>query len=87
MKFYPYKRKGEQIFFLAVLKGGGGTKSCEVVLTWELEILAIVIGGGGRKKFRPFKVRLWLLGVVSQYHGKIYSFHFFPKILIMMMNH
>ena len=43
MKFYPYKRKGEQGFFLAVLKGGGGTKSCEVVLTWELEILAIVM--------------------------------------------
>ena len=86
MKFYPYKRKGEQVFFLAVLKGGG-TKSCEVVLTWELEILAIVIGGGGLKKFPPFKVRLWLLGVVSQYHGKIYSFHFSPDILIMMMNH
>ena len=24
MKFYPYKRKGEQTFFLAVLKGRGG---------------------------------------------------------------
>ena len=23
---YPYKRKGERIFFLAVLKGGGGHK-------------------------------------------------------------
>ena len=38
VKFYPYKRKG------------GGTKSCEVVLTWELEILAIVIKGGGAQK-------------------------------------
>ena len=28
-------------------EGRVGTKSCEVVLTWELEILAIVIGGGG----------------------------------------
>ena len=37
VKFYPYERKGERIFFLAVLKGGG-TKSCEVVLTWEFEI-------------------------------------------------
>ena len=26
---------------------GGGTKSFEVVLTLELEVLAIVIGGGG----------------------------------------
>ena len=59
-------------------EGGGGYKlhkSCEVVLTWELETLAIVIvgGGGGRKKFPPFKVRLWWLGLVSQYPCKIYS--------------
>ena len=26
MKFYPYKRKGERISFLAVLKGGGGAQ-------------------------------------------------------------
>ena len=26
VKFYPYKRKGERIFFLAVLKGGEGHK-------------------------------------------------------------
>ena len=50
--------------------GGGGYKlhkSCEVVLTWELEILAIVIvgGGGGRKRFPPFKVRPRWLGLVS----------------------
>ena len=77
------QKKGGADFFFSRAEGGGGTKSCEVVLTWELEILAIVIGGGGRKKFPPFKVRLWLLGVVSQYHGKIYSFHF--SILIMMM--
>ena len=47
MKFYPCKRKGERIFSVAVLKGGG-TKSYEVVLTWELEILAIVIRGGAK---------------------------------------
>ena len=41
----PLQKKGG-----AVLKGGGGTTSCEVVLTWELEILAIVIGGGGAQK-------------------------------------
>ena len=84
VKFYPYKRKGEQIFSRA--EGGGGTKSCEVVLTWEFEILSLVIRGW-RKKFPPFKVRLWLLGVVSRYHGKIYSFHFSTDILIMIMNH
>ena len=57
VKFYPYKRKGEQIFFLAVLKGGGGgTKSCEVVLTWEFEILSLVIRGGGAKSFHPLRL-------------------------------
>ena len=70
---------------------GGGYKlhkSCEVVLTWELEILAIVIlGGGGRKKFPTLKVRLRWLGVVSQYPGKIYSFLFSTDILIMIINH
>ena len=34
--------------------GGGGTSSFEVVLTQELEVLAILIGGG-RKKCPPFK--------------------------------
>ena len=29
--------------------GLGGTTSFEVVLTWELEVLAIVIGGGAQK--------------------------------------
>ena len=51
MKFYPYKKWGgggraERV--LAMLKGGD-TKSFAVVLTWELEILAILIGG--LKKF------------------------------------
>ena len=35
-----------------MLKGGGGTTRFEDVLTWELEVLAIVMGG--RKKFPPF---------------------------------
>ena len=40
-----------------MLKGGGevGTTSFGVVLTWELEVLAIVRGGGGRKMFSAFK--------------------------------
>ena len=51
VKFYPYKRRGEQKKVLAVLKGGGGTTRFEEVLTWELEVLALVIGGGGAKSF------------------------------------
>ena len=39
----------------AMLKGG--TQSFEVVLTWELEVLAIVIGGGGAKSSDPLKGR------------------------------
>ena len=35
-----------------MLKSGGGrTKNFEVVLTQELEVLAIVMGGGGAKSF------------------------------------
>ena len=64
-----------------MLKGGGGTTSYEVVLTWELEVLAIVMGGG-RKKLPPFKVRLRLLGAGLQHPGKIYSFLFSINILI-----
>ena len=48
MKFYPYK------------KWGGGIKSVshaegcfEVVLTWELGVLPILMGGC--KKFQPFR--------------------------------
>ena len=52
MKFYPCKKGGDRIFF----------SRAEVVLIWELEILAIVMGGvqkdstlqnGRRKKFYP----------------------------------
>ena len=74
----------------SLITGRGGYKlhkSCEAVLTWELEILAIVIVVGGRKKFPPFKVRLRWLGLVSQYPGKIYSFLFSTDILIMIINH
>ena len=48
VKFYPYKKSGaEQV--LAILKGGGGPHNFEVVLTWELKILAIVMGWGHRQ--------------------------------------
>ena len=50
MKFYPY-----------LMGGGGGqcrrgyTQSFGMILTGELEFLAILNGGGGRKTFPPFK--------------------------------
>ena len=53
---------------------GGATKSFEVVLTWDLEVLAIVMGGGGRKAFPPFKVRLRWLGAFLEYPGNIIVF-------------
>ena len=45
----------------SLITGRGGYKlhkSCEVVLLWELEILAIVIvgGGGGAKSFHPLRL-------------------------------
>ena len=44
-------QKGGAEKVLAMLKGG--TTSFEVVLTWELEVLAIVMGG--TKSFHPLK--------------------------------
>ena len=40
-----------------MLKGEGDTNSFWVVLTWDLEVLAILTGGEGvgRKTFPPFK--------------------------------
>ena len=45
------ERRAEKV--LAMLKWGRGTTSFEVVLTWELEVLAIVMGGGGAKGLGP----------------------------------
>ena len=45
VRFYPLQKEN----VLAVLKGGGGTKGFEVVLISEIELLAIVMGGGGQK--------------------------------------
>ena len=51
MKFYPYKKSGAK-----KVKGGGGAIRFEVVLTPELEVLAILHGGrGSAKSSRPFK--------------------------------
>ena len=51
VKFYPYKKWGRNSFSHA--EGSG--KILEVVLTWELDVLAIPIesGGGGCKTFPP----------------------------------
>ena len=55
MKFYAYKkREAEKV--VAMLRGGGGGRgrtSFEVVLTLELEVLAILMTGC--KTFPPFK--------------------------------
>ena len=78
----PLQKRGEVEKSCSHAEGGwGGTTSFEVVLIWEL--LAIVMGGGGRKKCPPFKVRLRWLGAVLQYPVEIYSFLFSINILIM----
>ena len=51
MKFYPYEKGAGQ----KKAKMKGGTTSFEVVLTWELDVLDILMGGGGRKMFPSFK--------------------------------
>ena len=45
----PRQKKGGADFFFSRAEGRGGTKSCEVVLTWEFEILSLVIRGGAQK--------------------------------------
>ena len=42
MKFYPYKKRGEGTTSLSHVEGWGGTNSFELVLTPELEVLAIL---------------------------------------------
>ena len=49
MKFYPYKNGGPKKFSHAE----GGHQKKEVVLTQELEVLAMVMWGGG-KRFPPY---------------------------------
>ena len=44
MKFYTYKNGRGKLFSYA--EEGEGTTSFEVVLTWELKVLAILKGGG-----------------------------------------
>ena len=46
MKFSPYEKGSGKSFSYA--EGGGGATNFEVVLTWELKVLAIVMGGGAQ---------------------------------------
>ena len=49
MKFYPHSKQGRKGLSHAEGAGVGGTQGFEVVLTWELEALAILKEGGGAK--------------------------------------
>ena len=53
VKFYPYKKGGRQNLSHAE---GVGTKSFEVVLTRELEVLAILMGGRSKFWTRDFPI-------------------------------
>ena len=53
MRFYPYIGRGGGV--LAMLKGA--TKSFEVILPWELEVLAIGLLRGDTTSFHPLKGR------------------------------
>ena len=55
VKFYPCNKGGGAGKSFSHAEGGGGTTSFEVILPKELEVLAIVIGGGCAKKCPPFK--------------------------------
>ena len=60
VRFYPYKKikeGGGCRKSSSHAEGGGGKQSFEVVLTWELQVLAVLIlgAGGWRKKFPTFK--------------------------------
>ena len=48
-------QKGRGAIRFGHAEGGGGTTSFEVVLTRELEVLAIVIGGCKKFPFHPLK--------------------------------
>ena len=44
MRFYSYQKRGGGVGTIAVSKLKGGAKSFEIVLTWELDVLAILKG-------------------------------------------
>ena len=53
VKFYPYKKRGEAEKVLAMLKVGRGTNGLGVVLTRELEVLAILVVQKKLQKYLP----------------------------------
>ena len=50
MKLYPYKKGMRKMLYIA-MPNQVANKGFEVVLTRELEVLAILVGGGGVKDF------------------------------------
>ena len=75
VKFYPPRKGGRGgKSFSHPEGGGGGTKGFEVVLTRELDVLAIVMGG--RKKFPPFKT-----GGTTSFGPAIFPFCSPPPII------
>ena len=54
--FYPYKKGGGGKSFSCAEVGGGGTKSFEVILIWDLEVLAIVMGGAQKVSTPDFLI-------------------------------
>ena len=53
VRFYPYEKGDRESFSHPEVGGGGGTKSCGVVLTQGLEVFTIL--EGGTKGFHPLK--------------------------------
>ena len=53
MKFYPYKNGGMEKGLAKLKGGGGGTICCQVVLTQEVQVLAILMAG--TTSFHPLK--------------------------------
>ena len=53
--FTPNKKGAGVVKVSAMLKRGGGTTSFEIVLTWELDVLARLWVEGWVQKFPPFK--------------------------------
>ena len=51
VKLYPYEKGGGDRNSFSHVEGGGAQKVFEVVLTREIQVLAILMGGGGHLKF------------------------------------
>ena len=82
VKFYSYEKGDRKSFSHA--EGRGGGTSFEVVLTQALEVLAILMGGGGVKSFHVLKgvgghekfypVLMWGGGGTNSFRPAIFLF-------------